>query len=412
MSQPKVSICIPSYNHARFLPAAIESALGQTYKNIEIIIVDDGSTDGSLQIAESYAARYPALIQVFTHPGQRNLGIAATANLAFQKATGKYWSGLPSDDVYYPHKIATQVAVLEQDPELGWVYGYAHYIDEQGRRQPELGLFGIDITQAPDPVERLIQSNAISAMTTLARRACMEQIGREDETLVYSDWDLWVRMLAHHPVKFLPRVCVCYRTHSYNSSIGISDELRFGHSLQVLLKLRRHATQIGGTLARPRTQALLDLQTAYLYHCMRADIEARQHLAAAFTTDPTLRTDVSYLSRWLQSCVRLLPLPEPALADAFRAWVLAHLPAAVDEETRQALARASTLTEAGQRANRYGRLAMAWQSRRQLLAALLRDPDAKRDAELFVAYAELLVGGRVNKQLRRLSQWWHAAVSR
>src|SRR2546427_3598573 len=132
LNQPKVSITIPSYNHARFLPAAIESALAQTYQHLEIIIVDDGSTDGSLQIAEEYGRRHADVIKVITHAGLRNRGISETVNLGFESATGSYWCGLPSDDLFHPRKIAEQVAFLERHPEIGWVYGYAQYIDTNG----------------------------------------------------------------------------------------------------------------------------------------------------------------------------------------------------------------------------------------------------------------------------------------
>ena len=79
---PTVSICIPSYNHAPYLPAAIESALGQTYRDLEVVIVDDGSTDDSLEIARAYERREPERVRVLTHPGHVNRGTAATANLA------------------------------------------------------------------------------------------------------------------------------------------------------------------------------------------------------------------------------------------------------------------------------------------------------------------------------------------
>lgn len=86
MHDPKVSICVPSYNHARFLPMALESALAQTYDDFEVVVVDDGSTDDSLAVAQSYAARHPSKVRVFTHPGHRNRGISETVNLAFEKA--------------------------------------------------------------------------------------------------------------------------------------------------------------------------------------------------------------------------------------------------------------------------------------------------------------------------------------
>src|SRR5882724_1252462 len=194
--RPKVSVCIPSFNHARFLPAAIDSALAQTYRDFEIVIVDDGSTDESLSIAEAYAAKYPSYVRVLTHPGHRNLGIAKTSNLAMRSARGEFWSGLPSDDVLFPEKLELQVAYLEAHPELGWVYSNAEYIDEAGRSRPELGLFGEDLSRHQNPVEQLIEQNVIPAMTILVRRELLERLGGEDESLLYSDWDCWVRLMS------------------------------------------------------------------------------------------------------------------------------------------------------------------------------------------------------------------------
>src|SRR5437016_14015646 len=90
---PLVSVCMPSFNHAPFLPTAIESVLKQTYPHVELIIVDDGSTDKSLEIAQGYAARYPGRVSVDTHEGNAHRGGVATAHLVFERVGGGYWSG-------------------------------------------------------------------------------------------------------------------------------------------------------------------------------------------------------------------------------------------------------------------------------------------------------------------------------
>ena len=103
--EPRVSVCIPSYNHAPYLPAAIESVLGQTFADFELVIVDDGSTDNSLEVAETYAARHPSKVRVHTHPGRLNRGISETVNLAYRLTRGEFWMGVPSDDVLHPDKL-------------------------------------------------------------------------------------------------------------------------------------------------------------------------------------------------------------------------------------------------------------------------------------------------------------------
>jgi glycosyltransferase involved in cell wall biosynthesis len=161
-SVPLVSVCIPSYNHAQYLPYCLDSVLAQTYPNIEVIIIDDGSTDNSLEIAREYAANHPDLIQVHTHPNGINCGISKTSNLGFSLAKGKYWSGLSSDDALYKDKIEKQVAYLETNPEVGFVYSYSDYIDAQGNKVQ--GRLGEDITQEADPLEALLLYNVIPTL--------------------------------------------------------------------------------------------------------------------------------------------------------------------------------------------------------------------------------------------------------
>ena len=106
---PLVTVVIPSYNHACFLGAAIDSVLAQTYRELELVIVDDGSTDDSLLIAQSYAERFPTTIRVLTHSGRQHRGISATINATLVAARGEYWSAFASDDLLAPTKLAERL---------------------------------------------------------------------------------------------------------------------------------------------------------------------------------------------------------------------------------------------------------------------------------------------------------------
>src|SRR5947208_8738167 len=101
---PIVSVCIASYNHAHYLPAALDSILSQTLQDFEVVVVDDGSSDQSLLILQDYAAR-DRRIRVFTHPGHSNRGIAASWNLAFEQSTGQFLTWIGSDDAIYPENL-------------------------------------------------------------------------------------------------------------------------------------------------------------------------------------------------------------------------------------------------------------------------------------------------------------------
>lgn len=236
--KPLASICVPSYNHAQYLPATLDSALRQTYPNIEIIVFDDGSTDDSLQIARDYETRFPGKIKVFTHPGGANLGISRTVNAAFAQAKGKYWMGLPSDDILYADKIEKQVAFLEENTALGFVYCYVDYIDSEGKPLP--GRFGKDITADPDPLKSMILENFIPGMAILARREAIERVGEHDADLIYSDWDFWVRLFSMYRGGFIPESLIGYRVHDYNTSVAAPRETQVRHVRDFYLKLLQH----------------------------------------------------------------------------------------------------------------------------------------------------------------------------
>ncbi len=123
---PDVSVLMTVYNTGRYLPEAIESVLTQqTTRTWELILVDDGSTDGSLQIAQSYAFRFPQCIRVLQHEGGRNRGISCSRNLALAHAAASYCAFLDSDDVFLPHHLETQCCLLDALPEVAMVYAGA-----------------------------------------------------------------------------------------------------------------------------------------------------------------------------------------------------------------------------------------------------------------------------------------------
>jgi glycosyltransferase involved in cell wall biosynthesis len=122
-----VSIITIFLNAEKFIEEAIESVFAQTYDNWELLLVDDGSTDDSTQIALRYAERYPGKVRYLEHPGPRNRGMSASRNLGISQAEGEYIAFLDADDVWLAHKLQQQVAILGAHPEAGMVYGKTQY---------------------------------------------------------------------------------------------------------------------------------------------------------------------------------------------------------------------------------------------------------------------------------------------
>src|SRR3712207_5555672 len=123
VSESLVSVITTFLDEEKFIKEAIESVLAQRYDNWELLLVDDGSTDSSTQIALRYAQRYPEKVRYLEHPGHENRGRSATRNLGIANARGEYIAFLDADDAWLPHKLQQQVAILNSHPEAGMVYG-------------------------------------------------------------------------------------------------------------------------------------------------------------------------------------------------------------------------------------------------------------------------------------------------
>ena len=395
--RPKVSVCIPSYNHVRFLPATLDSILAQTYRDFEVVIVDDGSPDGSLQIAQEYAAKHPDLIRVLTHPGHENRGIAATVNLAFENIRGEYWMGLPSDDMMHPDKLECQVEFLEKHPDVGWVYSYADCVNAANEPQP--GLFGEDITRNADPLNILIEGNVIPGMTVLMRREISQKVGLHDGSLVYNDWDYWIRMLVESPVAFIDRPLIVYRVHSYNVSVGVDFKSNTRRGLDVLLSLKRKSSSLGRALLRPRTQALLNLQLTFSHFCLGETHHAEQTLDSAFKADPNLLNDARFFCDWLNRRMGkiMYATPNNSHERTFASWLLTRLsPVAGKRLTRQLAAISFGVVAFDNYQldrRRAGRMA---------LSCVAHDPRWLADLGICSILLEALVGTKIMGRLRML----------
>jgi len=126
MKNPKVSVILPTFNRAAYLPDAIESVLCQTFRDFELVIVDDGSTDNTRQIVQMYPDKR------IRYRFKQNGGIASALNCGIKQSTGTYLARLDSDDVFLPEKLAYQVACLDANPDCGLVYTQAYNMDEKG----------------------------------------------------------------------------------------------------------------------------------------------------------------------------------------------------------------------------------------------------------------------------------------
>ena len=206
----RVSVIIPAYNGERYIAEAIDGVLSQTFTEYEIIVVDDGSTDNTSQIARQYGDRVNYL-------SQANQGVAASRNLGMAAARGEYIAFLDQDDVFLPHKLASQVDLLDRDPNLGMVNSGWQIVDEAGTVKAAVQPW----QQIPHlSCANLIIWKPVFLGAMLFRRSWLERSGGFDSTLSQTpDVDLVMRLaMMGCPAAWVEQTTVKYRQHEANAS--------------------------------------------------------------------------------------------------------------------------------------------------------------------------------------------------
>jgi glycosyltransferase involved in cell wall biosynthesis len=209
-AQPRVSIIIPTYNRANFLGEAVASALGQDYRQIEVIVIDDGSTDDTKKVLETFKDQR----LVCTH--QENAGRSRARNRAIAMARGQYITFLDSDDYYLPSKVGTQVAFLDANPQFGMVYMSAFCVDD-GRHALNL-TYRASISGRIYPQIAFYHPHTITLPNVMVRKEILEQVGVFDEAMQrFEDTDLWRRISKITPIAGIDEIGCHIRTHAGNT---------------------------------------------------------------------------------------------------------------------------------------------------------------------------------------------------
>ena len=218
---PKLTVVTPSFNQVQFLEATIRSVLDQNYPNLEYIIVDGGSTDGSVEIIQRYANRLAWWIS------EKDKGQTDAINKGFARATGDILAWINSDDTYEPGSFARAAEEFTRHPEMSLIYGHANYINASGKVIGEFPSAQTDYARLRSGYVHVAQQSAFF------RADLWRKVGPLDPTFYFAmDYDLWVRLAKEAPVRYVPEPWANFRLHGSGKTI-VSDDRCWPEMLRV-----------------------------------------------------------------------------------------------------------------------------------------------------------------------------------
>ncbi len=211
MGELTVSVIIPCFNSIKFIDETINSVLNQTYKNFNIIAIDDGSTDNTRNTLENYKNK----LTIATHQHFRNKGVAASLNLGLQMTSSDLIAFIDHDDLWHPDKLKRQVELFEANSNVDLVYSNGVRIDKFGKT---INYIFDQSHSEPNDLNRLFLSNyIITCSNVMITRRIVDKVGYFNENLLAADHDMWLRIMEVSRFSYIPEYLISYRIHSNNS---------------------------------------------------------------------------------------------------------------------------------------------------------------------------------------------------
>jgi len=271
-----VSVIIPAYNAQQFIAEALDSVFSQTYKNFEVIVINDGSTDGTQKLLERYKNKFGEQLIIIN---QSNQGQVIAKNNGLKVAKGEFIAFLDSDDKWAPEKLQLQLDLMSKSSNIGLCYTEAILINEKGAK---IGYRQVNDLYKGKCFERLIMRNNITASSVMIRKECIDKVGFYDEKLkTCENWDLWLRISRFYELSFIKKPLAYYRIHKGHMSNQI-NRMRKGR----IYVIKKHAKYLPSHVYKEALfNAHLDYAKNYIWNLYLK--EARQDLIEAIKLKPT-----------------------------------------------------------------------------------------------------------------------------
>lgn len=286
---PLVSVIVPSYNHARYIETCLNSIYDDDYSEFEVVVIDDGSSDGSFEIIKKWRENHPGRFRVFQMIQQENQGTCRTANRLVSLAKGEFIALLASDDYLLPGGIRTRVEALSRHREWLAVFGDCILVDEQGAKLGDSALVSLykankaALLHPKFITNELILRWSASGPGLMARRACYDPIlgiGLYNENLrLMEDRDYYLRLLARNALGFIDFPVAGYRSH--RTSVSQRQDIRKNVLLLLWQSNVSHIADFGGLPRLWLRIVSLNWLTSMQYHNNRTLVNTVLHILSS-----------------------------------------------------------------------------------------------------------------------------------
>ena len=290
--EPLVSIITPFLNTEKFFEECIESVIQQTYSHWELMLIDDGSTDNSTQIAKKYASLFPNKIHYLQHENHQNRGASASRNLGIQKSRGSYIAFLDSDDIYLPKKLEDQVRLLNTKPEAAMLYSSTEYwyswtgLPEDSSKDWVWDKFGVEANTVVQPPKLLTtfltDGGTVPCMgSILVRKEAITAVdGWENSfTHIYTDQVFHAKLSYSFPIYVVNGCWDRYRQHP-DSSCQIVERTNkaFSARRNYLIWLKNYLSKLGGKKHKELWEAFKNAERPFRYNHIRKVVSFQRKL--------------------------------------------------------------------------------------------------------------------------------------
>ncbi len=228
-----MTVIIPAYNRISYIEQTVESVLNQSYKNLELIVIDDGSNDGTYEFLKTYGDR----ITLLTHENRQNKGQSASINIGINASKGEFIAILDSDDYWGLNKLEVQTNFLKLNSDIGLVYSNGHGVDENGNVFYD--IYSLGHTETNDPNRVLLDCYILLPQNSLVRKTIYDEVGFfEDGYRSAQDHDMLIRIAEITKLAYLPDFLFFYRRHSQSISVQ-GTEIRWRTGFKILENARK-----------------------------------------------------------------------------------------------------------------------------------------------------------------------------